>query len=130
MELASTQNFNSKGRLLLAFLCLAQSWAAKQRSWLGPDVFFEGSPPVPRDTAGVAWSRGKLYIFAGFGYNGAHFSAPVKREILSKLINRYVLPLEITLPSWFTAGDPQFFGNPSKTAMRIEKKKSKQNHDQ
>ena len=58
------------GRIVVALLLLMQSFAAKQRSWLGPEVFLDGSPPAPRDAAGIAWSSGKLYVFGGYGYNG------------------------------------------------------------
>ena len=52
------------------FLNLTCALASKLRIWMGPDLFFEGSPPIPRDTSGVAWSGGKMYVFGGFGYDG------------------------------------------------------------
>ncbi len=55
---------------VLALLQLAEIFAVKQRSWLGPDIFLEGYPPAPRDAVGVAWTGGKLYVFGGYGYNG------------------------------------------------------------
>ena len=59
--------------ILTVFITVVRcSMAAKQRSWLGPENFFEGSPPTPRDAIGLALSDGKLYVFGGYGYEGAY----------------------------------------------------------
>ena len=42
----------------------------KQRSWLGPSQFFEGTVPSPRWLHGFATAEEKLYVFGGYNNNG------------------------------------------------------------
>jgi hypothetical protein len=54
-------------------LCVAYSSckAAKLRSWLGPDYFFEGNQPFDRMNSGFVSSEdGKIYVFGGFNFDG------------------------------------------------------------
>lgn len=54
--------------LILLFGILAVE-AGKQRSWLGPSTFIEGSNPIPMDSFGFASLGGKLYVFGGWDSN-------------------------------------------------------------
>ena len=38
---------------------------SKQRSWLGPVIFFQNPPPTPRSSHGFTSVDGKLYVFGG-----------------------------------------------------------------
>jgi hypothetical protein len=56
--------------LMLSLLCASDA-AAKQRSWVGPDFFFEGGLPSNRYGRGFAPTEdGKVYVFGGFGITG------------------------------------------------------------
>jgi hypothetical protein len=65
----------------LIFSLLCASDAAKLRSWVGPDYFFEGVLPLNR-----SWHRlaptddGKVFVFGGVGMTG---DAPVIRKVSS-----------------------------------------------
>ena len=54
---------------LLPFLW-SQIKAAKQRAWLGPSDFVEGSPPFLRNSHGFASVDDKLFVFGGYLGNG------------------------------------------------------------
>jgi hypothetical protein len=55
--------------LMLSPLCASD--AAKLRSWVGPDYFFEGSLPSIRSGHGLASKDdGKVYVFGGSGMTG------------------------------------------------------------
>jgi hypothetical protein len=59
--------------LMLSLLCASD--AAKLRSWVGPDYFFEGVLPSYRGEHGlVSTDEGKVYVFGGYGMTG---DAPV-----------------------------------------------------
>jgi hypothetical protein len=46
-------------------------YAAKLRSWVGPDLYFEGRlPPIRADHGFSANNDGKLYLFGGYGASG------------------------------------------------------------
>ena len=47
---------------------------SKYRSWVGPDTFFEGQLPSPRQGhAMVSSDDGVLYLFGGWGNSGERF---------------------------------------------------------
>jgi hypothetical protein len=55
--------------LMLSLLCASD--AAKQRSWVGPEYFFDGVLPSNRRLHGLASTNdGKVYIFGGTGMTG------------------------------------------------------------
>jgi hypothetical protein len=55
--------------LMMILLCATE--AAKLRSWVGPDYFFEGDLPSNRSRHGLASTEdGKVYVFGGFGTTG------------------------------------------------------------
>jgi hypothetical protein len=61
----------------LILLCLSHTpKAAKLRSWLGPDFFFDGNLPSNRSTGGFASSEdGKIYLFGGFNLDGNTYNS-------------------------------------------------------
>jgi hypothetical protein len=65
---------SSKMVLLLIWLTLSllcASDAAKLRSWVGPNYFFEGSLPSNRSSHSLASTDdGKVYVFGGIGTTG------------------------------------------------------------
>jgi hypothetical protein len=61
--------------LILLFLSHTPK-AAKLRSWLGPDFFFDGNLPSNRSTGGFASSEdGKIYLFGGFNLDGNTYNS-------------------------------------------------------
>lgn len=47
---------------------------SKLRSWVGPNTYFEGQLPAPRQGHGmVSTDDGVIYIFGGFGNTGKRF---------------------------------------------------------
>jgi hypothetical protein len=56
--------------IMFGLLCITD--AAKLRSWVGPDYFFEGNFPSNRTQQGLASADdGKVYVFGGLGMTGA-----------------------------------------------------------
>ena len=52
--------------ILFSIVLVAET--AKVRSWVGPDTFFEGKLPLPRQGVGLTSTEdGKLYSFGGWG---------------------------------------------------------------
>ena len=53
--------------LWMAIYCAPLLVDSKQRSWLGPTQFIEGSPPFDRDSFGFASVSGNIYVYGGIG---------------------------------------------------------------
>jgi hypothetical protein len=47
--------------------------SGKQRSWMGPSIYKEGSDLTPLDSFGFASLGGKLYIFGGWDSNNGKY---------------------------------------------------------
>ena len=43
--------------------------AAKQRSWRGPFIYTEGTPPIPLDSFGFTPLLDKFYVYGGWDTN-------------------------------------------------------------
>ena len=65
----------TKTFFIVAVLSVVES--AKQRSWLGPSQYTQGSPPVPLDSFGFSSVGGKLYVFGGWDTNNGQTSFSV-----------------------------------------------------
>ena len=64
-------NFSFRAWLVIITFEMCAVNGSKLRSWVGPDTFFEGLLPSPRQGhAIVATNDGVLYLFGGWGNSG------------------------------------------------------------
>jgi hypothetical protein len=79
--------------LLFAFNGLRPSDSRKQRSWVGPTNFFEGTIPPKRSGLGLVEIEEKIYIFGGYSdgekqqfYRFSFFVWPLIRNYIQRNI--------------------------------------------
>jgi hypothetical protein len=57
----------------------------KQRNWLGPVQFSEGTAPSPRNSLGFASNEDGLFVFGGYDQNGANYALRFLMKLKSKI---------------------------------------------
>ena len=65
----------------LCFL-LSSTYAVKQRSWLGPKFFVEGTLPSPTSGHGFTSADTKLYMFGGLSGSASQKAGQAKVNLL------------------------------------------------
>ena len=65
----------------VVFVSFCRVESSKQRSWLGPSQFFEGTAPSQRWLHGFVMANSTLYIFGGLNSDGlANFFICIARD--------------------------------------------------